>query len=159
MIFGIRESKEDSEKATFKELQRSPLVAICRRDCAPAGKMCLSLAELKEQKLIFCDPVTLAPAAAKLQWQLIAGKDPADSYFCASPDSAAVLAEAGFGMAILPALYAPQTEDIVKIQIDGSPQLSIGLFHKPYPGNPLCKRFIQTAQREFAAASDSGADR
>lgn len=150
VILDIREGGETGTKLTFKELQRSSLVCACREGYLPAEKACISTQELAHEKLIFCDPITLDPEIAKLQWRLADGRNPADIHFCSSAEASAVLAEAGFGLAILPQIMVPANHKLKAIQIEEAPKLSFGLFYKAYPGDLVLKHFIQNAKRHFS---------
>lgn len=150
VVFDIQEGGAASDKLTFKELCRSPIVCICREDAPLAGQPAVTVEELAAQRLIFCDPINLAPNIAKLQWRLAEEHSPADVHFCSSVESALVLAEAGLGTAILPELLVLQKERLAKIPLAESPELTFGLFYKAYPGDTVRKRFVQLAQRYFA---------
>lgn len=150
IILDIREGRETGAKLTFKELQRSSLACVCREDYLPAEKEYISTQELAREKLIFCDPITLDPEIAKLQWKLAEGRDPADLHFCSSAEASVVLAQAGFGLAILPEIMVPANHNLKAVQIEDAPRLSFGLFYKSYPGDIILKHFIQSARRHFS---------
>lgn len=150
VILDIREGGETGTKLTFKELRRSSLACVCRQDALPPEKESISTGELADEKLIFCDPITLDPEIAKLQWKLAEGRNPADIHFCSTVEEAVVLAEAGYGLAILPELMVPANHQIRAIQIEGAPKLSFGLFYKSYPGDGILKHFIQCAKQHFS---------
>ena len=150
VILDIREGGETGTKLTFKELRRSSLACVCRQDALPPEKESTSTGELADEKLIFCDPITLDPEIAKLQWKLAEGRNPADIHFCSTVEGAVVLAEAGYGLAILPELMVPANHQIRAIQIEGAPKLSFGLFYKSYPGDGILKHFIQCAKQHFS---------
>lgn len=150
VVLDIREGGETNGKLTFKELQRSSLVCVCRQDHRAAEKESISTQELAEEKLIFCDPITLDPEIAKLQWKLAEGRNPADIHFCGSPEASVVLADAGFGLAILPELMVPAKSKVGKVRIEDAPKLSFGMFYKSYPGDMILKEFVQSAKRYFS---------
>lgn len=149
-IFDIREGGPVNEKLTFRALCSSPIVCVCRSDSPLAGRETLTAGELSAQKLIFCDPINLAPDLARLQWQLAGERSPADVHFCESVEAAVVLAEAGLGTAILPELLVPPSGGLVKRPLTDAPALTFGLFYKPYPGDSVLKKFLRIARRQFA---------
>lgn len=150
VIFDILESVDTKGKLTFKELKRSPLVCVCRKDNPIADETCISMQKLAEEKLIFCDPINLAPNIAKLQWKLVGGRNPADLHFCSSAEASIVLAGAGFGLAILPKLFVPQENNIQTVALEEAPQLSFGIFYKPYPGDAVIRKFVRHAKQHFS---------
>lgn len=150
VVLDIRQGGEATGKLTYKELRRSCLVCVCRKDHLPADKESISAQELADEKLIFCDPITLDPEIAKLQWKLAEGRNPADIHFCSSAEASIVLAGAGFGLAILPEIMVPSNDNIATVKIEEAPKLSFGLFYQPYPGDAILKQFIQSAKRRFS---------
>lgn len=149
VIFDIRQGAGGKDKLAFLELQRSAPVCVCRREHPAAEKESISTRELAEEKLIFCDPVTMDPEIAKLQWKLAEGRSPTDIHFCSSPEAAMVLVGAGFGLAVLPEILVPPECGIAKIGIEDAPELSFGLFYKPYPKDDLLKAFMKSAKQCF----------
>lgn len=149
VILDIQEGGEAGEKLTFKELQRSLLVCACREDYLPAEKEKITIEELGNQKLIFCDPITLEPDFAKLQWNLAGGRNPADIHFCSSAEASVVLARAGFGLAILPDIMIPPESHLKIVDIEDAPKLSFGIFYKSYPGDVVLKHFIKSVKQHF----------
>lgn len=149
-ILDIRQGGETSTKLTFQELQCSSLVCVCRNEYLPSDKESISTQELGDEKLIFCNPIALDPEIAKLQWKLAEGRSPADIHFCSSVEASIVLAEAGFGIAILPEAMISPEHNTKTLKIEDAPKLSFGMFYKPYPGDMLLKHFIQSAKRYFS---------
>lgn len=158
VILDIREGGETGAKLTFKELQRSSLACVCREDYLPAEKEYISTQELAHEKLIFCDPITLDPEIARLQWKLAEGRSPADLHFCSSSESSIVLARAGFGLAILPEIMLSSEPGMKVIFIKDAPTLSFGIFYKAYPDDLLLKHFIQSVKKHFPEPAQSGAE-
>ena len=152
VVLDIRAGGEEAGKLTFRELRRSSLVCVGRRDHLPADRESISARELAEEKLIFCDPITLDPEIAKLQWKLAEGRNPADLHFCSSVEASVVLAGAGFGWAILPEMMVPPNGNLAAVPIEEAPKLSFGLFYQPYPGDALLKQLIQSAKRLFSGS-------
>lgn len=150
VILDIREGAETRTNLTFKELCRSSLACTCSQDALPPDKKSISTSELAAEKLIFCDPITLDPKIAKLQWKLTEGGNPSNIHFCSTAEEAIVLAEAGYGLAILPELMVPANHQNRVIQIAGAPKLSFGLFYKSHPCNGVLQDFIQCAKQQFS---------
>lgn len=150
VVFDIQEGAAAGEKLTFKELCRSAVVCVCRGDAPLCEKEAVTVQDLAAERLVFCDPINLAPNIAKLQWKLAEERSPADVHFCSSVESALVLVEAGLGTAILPELLVPAREPVVKVPLAEAPELTFGLFYKAYPGDSVRKKFVQLARRHFA---------
>lgn len=67
----------------------------------------------------------------------------ADFRICESPEAAAILVKAGYGIAIQAGLSIPDDDSLTYIPIEGLPLLSFGAYYKTLRGNPLLKRFIE----------------
>lgn len=156
LVFAVRQETESKRKLLFRELYRSPMACVCRRDHPLSALEAVTPEELRNEPLIFSDPLSLSPEIAEIQWKLAEGRTPADIHFSASPDASLVLALAGFGAAILPELLVPPGNDIVKVPILGTPAVSLGLFFRSDPGDQVLREFIRIAQRHFAAPGAGG---
>ncbi len=144
----IFDSKESRPRITYKPLLDSPIVCVCREDHPLACRESVSVEQLRQQSLIFCNPIQLIPEAARLQWQLAEGKDPSQVHFAASAETAAVLAQAGFGLAMLPAFQVPA--GLRRIPISEAPKLSFGAFCLTGSGeNDVLKAFLHQLRQEI----------
>ena len=151
VVFSIREEAALKNDVTFRELAQSSIVCVCRGDHPLAGYEMVSLETLKEEPLIFCDPLNSSPDIVKTQWRLAEGRSPADIHFCSSADASLVLARAGFGAAILPELLVPPGNDLAKVALEEAPRISFGLFYKPHPGDSIIKKFVQITRQRFGS--------
>ncbi|MDD5863389.1 MAG: LysR family transcriptional regulator [Firmicutes bacterium] len=155
VIFDIHDGTKADSRLTFRELQKSPIVCVCESSHPLAARESVSMAELKEQSLILCDPINLIPEVAKLQWALAEGKSPGELHFCASVEAAVVLAGAGFGAAVIPEFLVPRSSRLTALRLTDAPELSFGVFYRPYPGDDVLRSFLQIAGRRFSP-SDGG---
>ena len=153
LIFGVYDQAAMKNDTKYKELLQSNIMCVCRNDHALAGNQTVELKDLEKEALIFCDPMSLTPEMAKLQYRLLEGREPADMHFCSSSAASYVLARSGFGVALLPDLLLPSDPEIVKIRLDDAQALSFGLFHKPSAGDSLIRRFIGLAKAHFEKES------
>lgn len=149
LIFGVYDQNAIKGDTKFKKLLQSNIVCICRNDHELSGKECITFEDLKKEPLIFCDPMSLDPEMAKLQFQLIEGREPADMHFCSSSAASYILARSGYGIALLPDLLIPTDPEIIKLHLDNAPILSFGLYHKPTTGDDLLRHFISIAKKHF----------
>ncbi len=150
VIFDIRESRGTKGETKYRELAQSSLVCVCRYNHRLAGKEYITMQELGNETLIFCDPINIAPDIAKLQWKLAEGRNPTDVHFCNSSEASRVLAGAGLGVAILPELFVHNMDCIVKIPLKEAPKLSFGMFYKSRPGDYVLRKFIKITKNYFS---------
>lgn len=151
-VLDIREGADAEAGLTFQELRHSGLVCACREEHLPDSCERFTIQELGDKKLVFCNPIAIDPEISKLQWKLAEGKDPADIHFCESVEAAIVLAEAGFGLAILPEVMLPADRQLKTVALADSPRLTFGIYYKPFPGDVLLKHFIQIAKHCFQSS-------
>ncbi len=89
------------------------------------------------------------PDAARLQWQLAEDMDPARMHIAASVETALILAQAGFGLAMVPEFHVPQ--GMCRIPIPEAPSLSFGAFYPSAPEeSDLLKAFLRQLRREIS---------
>ena len=157
VIFDINVGKKEHSKLTFTELLKSPIVCACDSSNPLAQREGVSISDLKEQPLIFCNQINLIPDAAKLQWELAAGKSPMDVHFCTSVEAAIVLMQAGFGAAVIPKFLVPRDAPLTALPLAGAPEVSFGMFYKPYPGDDVLRKFIQLARQHISASKEAEA--
>lgn len=149
VIFDIHSDTRENSRLTFTQLQKSPIVCACESSHPLASLESVSMADLKEQCLIFCSPINLIPEVAKLQWGLAEGRSPMDLHFCTTVEASIVLAEAGFGAAVIPKFLVPHRPRLTALRLTDAPVLSFGMFYKPYPGDDILRKFIQLARQHF----------
>ena len=149
IIFDAKSSDDTKPSIKYKELAHCPIACICRYDHHMTNRNSLSLAELAEEPLIFCDPISIADDITKFQFRIAEFHPAKDIHFCPTVDGAIALATAGIGIAFLPDIFVVDTPQLVKINLEDAPRLSFGMFYKSYPGDSLLKRFIQITKEYF----------
>lgn len=142
-VIGFKEPDSRKISALYREIRKVPVVCICAPDNPLAQRTSVALEELKSEKLVLFDPIRAQADAARLQGQLMDGRDPSDFYFCDSPEEAVLLTEAGFGISILPDLFIPPTLSISRLPIRGIGSISFGIYYKSLQKNPVLKELIQ----------------
>lgn len=149
VIFDIHDGIKKDSRLTFKEIQKSPIACVCENGHPLAAVQNVSMEALKDQSLIFCNPINLVPEVANLQWELAEGKSPLQLHYCDSVEAAVVLAGSGFGIAVLPKLLIPHGTHLTVLELKDAPDLSFGMFYKPYPGDDALKKLIQITKECF----------
>lgn len=153
LIFGVYDNAAIKGNVKYKELLQSDIVCICRSEHTFSKKEALQLSDLKDETLIFCDPMSLTPEMAKLQYRLAENRDPADILFCSSSAEAYVLSRSGFGIALLPEILIPDDNKITKVKFEDAPKLAFGLYYKPSTGDDLIRKFVSLSKSFFDSIS------
>lgn len=66
-----------------------------------------------------------------------------DVHFCESVEAAAVLVQAGFGVAIIPDWGIPRFLPLARIPVKGVEPLSFGIYYKTLEANAPLRSFIR----------------
>lgn len=149
VVFAIRERGETQKRFTYRELALTSLAAVCHMEHPLARRERTTLGELKNERLILCDPFAVSAETARMQLKLAENKDLADIHFCPSSAAAFVLASAGLGVAVLPEHFIPREPSLVQVPIEDAPKISYGLFYHTGNDDEVLKRFVQITAAAF----------
>lgn len=127
----------------YQELIRSPMVCICAEGHPLTDRQKISLEELKHQPLILPAPSQVPLSVRKQQEALLRDRVPSELYFCDAVEAISVLAAAGYGVSVLPALLVSPTVGVRQIPVKGGQSISFGLYYKDFKDRALLKSFIK----------------
>ena len=68
-----------------------------------------------------------------------------------------VLMQAGFGVAVIPEFLVPRDASLTALPLSGAPEVSFGMFYKPYPGNEVLRKLIQLARQQLSPSGQAEA--
>lgn len=143
-VIGFREPESKKIRALYQELIKGRLLCICPKDHPLAARDSVTVKDMKNEKLVLCNPAKSQSDMAKVQAQLIEGHNADALYFCESAEAMAVLVTAGFGIAVLPDLLVPPHMEVAAVPIENTPAVSFGVYYKSLSGNRVLKSFIRT---------------
>lgn len=149
-VLGFRESSSATMGARFVELVCTPITCVCSASHPFATAETLSLDDLRSERLVLVAPPRVSPAIVELQGRLLTERRPSEIYFCESVEGMSVLAGAGYGVAVMPALLAPQLPEFVQIPLKGVEPVSFGLYHHDLEGKSVLRAFIQLLKKSLA---------
>lgn len=144
VVIAFQENSMKKMPFTYTELGKIRIAGYCSPDHPLAGHESLTIADLRQERLILHDPRKTPDSIAKLQVQFMEGTS--DFLFCDSEEAAITLAQAGYGVAFLPGMLTKQSDALVRIPINGPAPLSFGLYYKAPVNHPLLKDFVQIAR-------------
>lgn len=142
VVISFREGIAANMQIRYQELGQIPVVGYCAADHPLAGRPCLTRQDLLQEKLILHDPKKSPDSINALQISLMENHPSSQLFFCDSEEAAITLAQAHYGIAILPDLLFP-TPRLTGIPIDGFQPLSFGLYYQSLSGNPMLKDFVR----------------
>lgn len=150
-VLGFKGITGGKAPGTYRELRRIGVICICQEENPLSERESVSLEELTKEKLVLTDPSTCPAVIARLQGQLMGERPRSDFHFCESLEAAAVLVQAGFGIAIVPDWGIPPFLPLARIPIVGTDPLSFGVYYKTLEGNAPLRSFIRLMREDAAA--------
>lgn len=134
----------------YKELQKLPMLCICPKEHPLAQRDKVCMADLEQEILILESPFIGPSNFVELRSFLLGERTSSDLRICDSPEAAAILVKAGFGIAVHAGLSIPADDSLACIPVDGLPFLSFGVYYKTLKGRPLLKKFVELLRGQSA---------
>lgn len=133
----------------YRELTKIRIVGVTESNhpLCQAGQ--LNLHDLKREAIVALDPQRCPADYRKILHQILENKPPLDVYFCDSPETAIVLAEAGYGIALVPELFQNQNKGICQLPVIDAESMSYGVYYKTLSEHPRRKAFMALAKEAF----------
>lgn len=145
VIISFQEGIAAKMQILYQELGQIPVVGYCAADHPLAKRQTLTKEDLIHENLILHDPKKSPDSINALQIQLMENHPSSRLFFCDSEEAAITLAQARYGIAILPGLLF-STSQLVRVPINSFKPLSFGLYYKSLSGNPMLKDFVRLAK-------------
>ena len=137
----------------YRELARSSTVGICTADHPFAERTQLTMQELSKTALILYEPIKSSFFDIQIWGKLISGRDPTQLHFCESAVTAIMLAKAGYGMFLMPEIYAPKDPSLAVIPLVGPADNSFGMYYKSLKSNVFLKSFCKILKEHFGSSA------
>ena len=149
VLLGFQDVVSPKFDGIYKELQKVPMLCVCSKEhpLAKQDKICME--DLKQEVLILESPLIGPSNLSGLRSFLLGERTSLDLQICDSPEAAAILVKAGFGVAVHAGLSIPADDSLVCIPVDGLPFLSFGVYYKTLKGRPLLKRFVELLREQI----------
>ena len=140
-VIAFRETARNH--ATYKELTKSPLICLCTMDHPLANAASITLDQLRDTPLVSITPPHASMAILSIQGSLMGERPSSDIYFCDSVEATTALVSAGYGVAVLPNLIAPDHPPLVQVPISDAEPISFGIYYRSLAEKPMLTAFIQ----------------
>lgn len=137
----------------YQELAKIPVIGIAKERSFFAKKDELRLCDLKQSPFIVLDPQKCPEEYRKLFHRVLEDRSPVDVYFCDAVEAAVALAQAGYGVAMLPDFFPNRQPALRYLPIADAAPISYGVYYKALTGHPLRKTFVKLAKESFSAIS------
>lgn len=147
---------EDIKKpVSYTEFAKISIKALMPLSDPLSKRELITLDDLKSRKLILTDPRDCSESYAMLQRRFWEDRLSSDIYLTNSIDGAAALTRAGFGIAVMADIYGEQNSGLSCIPIEGTPELSYGIYYRKPVSRPELKSFIRIAVESLRAPDKS----
>lgn len=137
----------------YQELTKIPVVGIAKAHSFFNQKTELQLCDLKHEPLIVLAPPKCPEEYRKMLDRVIEDRSPIDVYFCDAVEAAIALAQAGYGVAMLPDFFQDRQPSLRYFPIIDATSISYGVYYKALAGHPLRKTFVNLAKESFSMVS------
>ncbi len=134
----------------YCELTKFNAVALMEAENPLTSQNGLYLRDLEKAPIVAIDPQSCQADYKKIVHRIIEHKFPADVYICDSIETAITLAEAGYGISILPELPKFQNKRMRQLPIIDAEPMSYGVYYKALSGYPRRKAFVELAKEIFS---------
>lgn len=140
-------SRKNYEK--YQELTKVKTICILPKDSPWSQKDCLTIDDLKKEKIILFNPQIAPDCFNSIQRAILDQKSMTDIYIQDSPKSCITLAQAGFGIALLPDLLPHSEDGLLYLPLTGFAPMSYGAYYNSTAGNPVLKLFLRLCREQF----------
>ncbi len=149
VILDFQKQTEKKNSGIYKELTKIRTVCFLPKHYPLSQKTSLTLDDLKKEKVILFNPQIAPDCFNPIQRMILEQKPMTDIYMLDSPENCIALARAGFGIAVLPELFAPCDPSLLNLPLERFEPLSYGAYYNSTAGNPVLKLFLKLCREYF----------
>ena len=150
VAFSFQDIIPKREHMVFAPLCKTSIVCLGKPGLYKEPEQSLSAEQLSQQAIIIHDPVFLSSEVLSLQMELIRNRNRSNIHFSDSVAGAITLARAGYGLALVPEIYAHNCDDLALYRLSGVPELTFGLFYNEQDRDDTLKAFVSLTQKAYA---------
>lgn len=160
-VIAFREPDVKKITAAYREIIRVPVACVCPANSPLSQREQVTLDDLREEKLVLLDPARSQADVARIQWNLMEGRQFSDFYFADSAEGVVIFVESGLGISILPTLSIPPDRALVQVPIQGVEPVSFGIYYKSEQQNVPLRDLIQLLREtaEIRPENNTSAER
>ena len=143
VLFYYKDNFTKTAGVSFKQLEQDNLVCLTAKDHPLTNNKSISICDLKNQTIIACNPLN-APAATSAFQQKLLNQYTFDSiFYCNTIEVSHCMVSAKMGIAVLPSLLCPNTDNFCKIPIENVKEVPFGMFYHKGTTQKAVKKFLQ----------------
>lgn len=134
----------------YQELTKIRMVGVMSAGHPLCQTEQLRILDLRRMPIIAFDPQGCPADYRKIVHPILEDKPPLDVFFCDSIETAVTLAEAGYGIALVPDLLQNIHQEICQLPIIDAEPMSYGVYYKTLSDSPRRKAFVEFAREIFS---------
>ena len=134
----------------YQELAKVPALAVMQAAHPLARQETVRLCDLETEKLVLIEPRRCPEALQAVQHQAAQDRSVLDIYLADSMEATIALAQAGFGIAIVPAGFFARNPALAYLPVRDAKPMSYGMYYPKQSGNPMLKAFLRIAKEQFS---------
>ena len=138
------------EAIHYRELMQIRATGIMQASHSLTRAGELHVCDLQQAPIIILNPQKCPEEYRSLMHHILEDRSPAEVYFCDSIEVSVTLAQAGYGVAIVPDLLYNQDMGLAHLPIVDAAPLSYGVYYQTLSGHPLRKAFVELAKKHFS---------
>ncbi len=145
MFLDIETKVTDYDSICFKELFKERIYCVCTNRFPVCNYETVTVEQIRsfdQYPIIFMTAPKTQKEISDGEQALIGNRAETMVRFCATSEELSLLAETGFGMAIMPEMILPDNPDVRKIPIVDCAEISFGIYHKSNVSNEVARSFI-----------------
>lgn len=133
----------------YQELVQVPVVAVTKGETFLSEYDEIHLGDLRKYPIITLEPQKCPEEYRTFMHEVLKDRSPSDVYFCDVPEAIITLAQAGYGVAVLPDFFQEKKEPLRCLPILDAPLLSYGIYYKASGENPLRRAFLKLVKEQM----------
>lgn len=144
ILFYYKENITVKKGIRFKELQKDYWSCLVPAAHPLAQRPTVDIHDLKNEKILACNPLNAPLAVAAFQQQLLEKPSFSTISYCNTIEIAHCMVSAGMGITLLPSLLCPTSEEFAIIPVNNTPNLSFGVFYHKDNKLDTVKNFLNS---------------
>ena len=145
IAFAFAPSDFSDENVKFKPVCSSGFVCLFKSDDPLSFNEKITSSDLAERRLILCRYGSELSEAVKIRLLLTGERNPSDIIICEDSSTAQTLVRSGFGIAVLPEVYAENSDIIETKRIEDTDALMFGVLYRKGEESEIVRDFVSFA--------------
>ena len=145
IAFAFAPSDFTNENVKFKPICSSGFVCLFKKDDPLSFYEKITVSDLAEKRLILCRYGSQLSEAVRIRWLLTGERNSSDIIMCEDSLTVQTLVRSGFGIAVMPEVYAENSDIIETKRIEDIDALTFGVLYRKGEESEIVRDFVSFA--------------